>query len=208
MRSLGVLVVTAVLAWAIAAGSGVTVGWYAPTRAELRLSWSARPERIERCRRLSDEELAERPAHMRQRLECEGRSATYLLTVTIDGQRVDSAVVTGGGLRQDRPLFLLRSYEVAPGARLVRVTFDRREAVDSTADPSVPDPVMRGDDQPGPGASGDTGDAREARDALQRRGRRLAALPPRLQAERAVEFRGGEAVLLTIEQGAFVFHVP
>lgn len=205
MRSLGVLVFTGVLAWALAAGSGLTFGWHAPARAELRLSWSARPERIERCRRLSDEELAERPAHMRQRLECEGRSATYLLTVTIDGQRVDSAVVTGGGLRQDRPLFLLRSYEVAPGARRVRVTFDRREAVDSTADASVPDPAMGGIDRPGPGASGET---RETREALQRRGRRLAALPPRLQAEQAVRFRSGEAVLLTIEQGAFVLHVP
>jgi hypothetical protein len=43
--------------------------------ALLRLSWSGRPERIERCRELTDAELAERPAHMRRRLECEGRSA-------------------------------------------------------------------------------------------------------------------------------------
>ena len=49
--------------------------------AQLRLSLSARPERVERCRELSDEELARLPAHMRLRTQCEGYSARYRLAI-------------------------------------------------------------------------------------------------------------------------------
>ena len=53
--------------------------------AWVRLSWSARPERVETCRRLTDAELADRPAHMRLRLECTGRFARYRLAVLTNG---------------------------------------------------------------------------------------------------------------------------
>src|SRR5690606_41211795 len=49
--------------------------------AMIRVAFSARPQRIETCREVSDEELAEIPVHMRQTTVCEGITATYLLEV-------------------------------------------------------------------------------------------------------------------------------
>lgn len=121
-------------AWALAASSGVSVAWYPDDAAELRLSWSARPERIEVCRTLSDEELAALPAHMRRKVECEGRSATYDLQVTVDDATLDLTLVHGSGLRADRPIFFLRSYPLEPGTRRLQVTLARREPPDPVAD--------------------------------------------------------------------------
>lgn len=191
---------TGLLVWALAAGSATVVRWHGPGASELRLSWNARPERVESCRRLSDEELATRPVHMRQRVECEGRSATYLLRVAVDGQVLDGAIIVGGGLRQDRPILLLRDYRVAAGAREVRVEFIRREA----------DAAGTADERDGASADVEAParDEREAREELQRRGRRQAALPPHLTFAEVVRFRAGEAALLTVEQGMLVLRTP
>ena len=56
--------------------SAAPVPNHSGSAALLRLSWSARPERIEVCRTLSHEELEEREEHMRLRVECDGRFAT------------------------------------------------------------------------------------------------------------------------------------
>src|SRR5690606_24552456 len=84
---------TIVAAWALASSAGVSVPWRPAGAAELRLSWSARPERIEVCRTLSAEELAARPVHMRREVECEGRSATYALQVAVDGSELERMLV-------------------------------------------------------------------------------------------------------------------
>ena len=81
--------------------------------ALLRLSWSARPERIEKCRELTPEELAARGEHMRQRVDCAGYFASYDLEVSIDGRTVHRSVARGAGLRNDRPIFLLEEVVVA-----------------------------------------------------------------------------------------------
>ena len=125
------LLATVPITWGLAAGAGTIVGWHPADASELRLSWSARPERIESCRERTAEELAERPAHMRQALDCDGRSASYLLEVRVDGALLDSVVVHGSGARQDRPIFLLRDYPMVPGERRVRVSFTRREPADT-----------------------------------------------------------------------------
>lgn len=92
--------------------------------AQVRLSLSARPERIERCRELSDEELAKLPAHMRLRTECEGYSARYLLRVSVGEREVTLDTLRGGGLRHDRRLHVFQEHLVAPGRQrlLVEVT--------------------------------------------------------------------------------------
>ena len=137
-------VATGALTWALAASSGVSVPWHAADATELRLSWSARPERIETCRTLSDEEFAARPAHMRRRVECEGRAATYALLVAIDGDTIERAMVSGGGLRHDRLLYLLRAYPQREGPRGLLVRFTRQERVDSSRTPNAiaPDLVL------------------------------------------------------------------
>ena len=89
--------------------------------AQLRLSLSARPERVERCRELSDEELARLPAHMRLRTQCEGYSARYRLAITVDGHQLAADTLRGGGLRHDRPLHVFQEHDVAPGRQRVTV---------------------------------------------------------------------------------------
>ena len=84
----------------------------------LRLSWSARPERIEVCRALSDKELEEREEHMRQRVECDGRFATYALEVISNGRKVVEAVVRGAGSAEAVTLFTL-----APGDFVGELSF-------------------------------------------------------------------------------------
>lgn len=117
----------------LAYASSAPLAYHAPDAARLRLSWSARPERIEVCRTLTDEELAEVAEHMRQRVSCEGAFATYLLRIEVDGQVVGESVVRGAGIRNDRPLYLLRDYVVPPGRHRFRVSLTRREKPDDDA---------------------------------------------------------------------------
>jgi len=143
VRTAVAAVVTLGLAAALAASSGGAWRWYTADATELRLSWSMRPERIEQCRTLDAAELEKRPVHMRRAVECEGRAATYTLLVLAARDTLEEAVVTGGGLRQDRPIFLLRSYSLSPGARQIRVQFTRREPLDSaSAGSPIPSPLV------------------------------------------------------------------
>lgn len=168
--------VSVAFAAALAAMSGVPVRWYPPAATELRLSWSARPERLEVCRERSDAELAERPAHMRQRMECEGRSVTYALWVLVDEDTLEESVVRGSGLRQDRPVHLLRRHPVREGKHRVRVRLVRRE---------------------------ERTDA-EARDRREQVERAQEALPPRAELDTVLEFGRGAAVMVTYRDGAIV----
>lgn len=94
--------------------------------AMLRLSWHARGERVEHCRRASAEELAQQAAHMRQEVICEGhRVAPYRVTVTIDDARVVDAPVAGSGGPGDGALFVLHDTQVEPGAHRVRAEVRR-----------------------------------------------------------------------------------
>ena len=124
---------TVLVLWLMARASAAPLPFHDSAAARLRLSWSARPERIEVCRTVSAEELAQREEHMRQRGECDGRFATYALRVESDGQVIGETVVHGAGLRRDRPLYLLREYDVAPGVHRMRVSFTRREKTDDDA---------------------------------------------------------------------------
>lgn len=203
------LPVTVGLAWLLAASSGVKAPWHPAGATELRLSWSARPERIETCRELSDAELAERPAHMQRRIECVGGSATYDLVVTVDDSLLDDEVIHGSGLRQDRPIFLLRRYPLVEGEHRVRVTFTRREGRDSLDAPEdAPSSVRDERDERDDRDVRDARDDREVRERQERRGRVHAAIPPALVLDTIVDFRGGTAVLITYDAGAFVLRSP
>lgn len=113
--------------------SAAPIPYHANESARLRLSWSARPERIEVCRTLSDDELARLAEHMRQRVSCDGVFATYTLRIAVDGNAIDESVIRGAGLRNDRPLYLLRDYIVPPGTHRFQVTLTRREKTDDDA---------------------------------------------------------------------------
>jgi hypothetical protein len=169
--------------------SAAQLPYHAQDVARLRLSWSARPERIEVCRALSAEEQARREEHMRQRVDCEGGFATYTLQVAVDGHAIGESLVHGAGLRHDRPLYLLRDYPVLPGQHRVRVTLTRREKTDNDAAAfartAVPD--------------ADTGlfAGRAQREAAERVRRAHAAIPPNLVLDTTIVFTPRRVTLVT-----------
>lgn len=111
------------LAMGTAALSSVTYTPDPGAHAAIRISWRARGERIERCRRLSPQELEVIPAHMRQETVCEGGTAPYRLRVTVDDTVRIDALVHGSGARRDRPLYVFHEIRLAPGVHGVRVAF-------------------------------------------------------------------------------------
>ena len=118
-----VISVAAMAVVVICANAPITV--HGSERAILRLAWSVRPERVERCRQQSEEELASLPAHMRQPVICEGTSAQYRLTVLHDGVVAAEQRVHGGGLRQDRRIYVFQELPLRPGDGTIEVRFDR-----------------------------------------------------------------------------------
>ena len=91
--------------------------------AEVRLAWRFRSERVQQCRKLSAEELAKLPVHMRRAEECSRGLRPYLLGVTVDGDTLAPDTVRASGAREDRPLYVFRRIPVARGTHAVRVTF-------------------------------------------------------------------------------------
>ncbi|MBI2795816.1 MAG: hypothetical protein HYX65_03820 [Gemmatimonadetes bacterium] len=175
----------------LARASAAPVPWHAGDVARLRLSWSARPERIEVCRTRSAEEIAKMPEHMRQRTECEGRFASYALRVTVDGQVAGEAEVRGAGLRHDRPIYLLREFPMPAGAHRVRVSFTRRETTDDDAAAFAPVAA----------AEADTGlyAGRADREAAEHARRARAAVPPRLGLDTTLTFAPRGVALVTFD---------
>ncbi|MCC6244228.1 MAG: hypothetical protein IT353_15400 [Gemmatimonadaceae bacterium] len=179
---------TALLAL-IAYGSAAPLPYHTAHDARLRLSWSARPERIEVCRTLSDEELAKLAEHMRQRVACEGVFASYTLRIDVDDQTIDESVIRGAGLRNDRPLYLLRDYPVPPGQHRFRVSLTRREKTDNDAaafaKAVVPDV--------------DTGlyAGRAQREAIEHSRRAQNAIPPQLMLDTVFSLTAQRVALVT-----------
>lgn len=190
LRTALAIAVTVVVLVVIDRATALPVGWHGTGQAMLRLSWRARPERIEHCRAPSAQELEQMAEHMRQRLICEGTTASYELRVTVDGVQLDSQVVRGGGMRHDRPLQLLHEYSFAPGDRHVRVSFQRRETPDSTGDDTMA--VERN-------ADSGTFAGRAGREASERDRGRQAAIPPDLVLDTTVTVTAGAVALITFD---------
>lgn len=194
-----------VLAWRIAGGAVAVAGalalrwstiapWTTATGggdvARVRLSWSARPERVEQCRTLSDEELSKLPEHMRLRTQCEGFSARYLLTVSVDGERLVLDTLRGGGLRHDRPIYVFTESDVTPGERRLRIEVNRidegdlRAASDSNRETTATDTLMGG---------------RGLREREERSRREAEAIPPRLVLDTLLALAPRRVVLVTFD---------
>ena len=90
---------------------------------ELRLAWRWRSERVEQCRRLSEDELRQRPVHMRVALACERALRPYLLDVEADGRRIVLDSVRARGAESDRPLSVFRRLPLPAGRHAIRVSF-------------------------------------------------------------------------------------
>ncbi|MFN8668659.1 MAG: hypothetical protein U0164_15880 [Gemmatimonadaceae bacterium] len=168
--------------------------------AWVRLSWSARPERVEHCRRLSDEELEARPAHMRLRFECEGRFARYLLQLTVDGAAAVSDTVQGDGLRHDRPMHVLREHPLPPGERRLQVTLARLDSATATAQDSVAGTTGVAGTPARSDVESDTvlGE-REGREREERARRAAESIPARLSLDTTITLGAGRVVLVTYD---------
>ena len=125
---------------AAAAAFGITVlsQWTVVSRtgdqALLRLTWRARPERIEHCVTQSPEALAALPPHMRQTTICEGINASYRLNVRRGDETVAEHLVEPGGLRRDRPLYVYLEIPMPPVETNVSIRFDRVEESSANGD--------------------------------------------------------------------------
>ena len=125
-RALGVVIALASLT-GLAALSRVPYKTHDGDRALLRLSWRVRGERIEQCRRATPAELANVPSHMRREVICSGtRVAAYRLRVVVDGRTAADGLVAGSGVTGDRPIYLLRDFELRPGAHNLQVAFEKQ----------------------------------------------------------------------------------
>lgn len=92
-------------------------------RSLLRLSWRTEPIRVEECRTLTEEELADVPAHMRRAEECTGYHVDYELRLSIDGRDVYVDTMAPSGLRRDRPVYVIHDEPLTPGDHRVEVRF-------------------------------------------------------------------------------------
>jgi hypothetical protein len=183
----------------MARASAAPVAYHDSGTALLRLSWSARPERIETCRTLSAEELAREEEHMRQRVECNGTFASYTLRVESDQRLVSESAVRGAGFRHDRPIYLLRELPVSNGPHHLRVSFVRRE---QTRDQSA-DTTARNRSEPDTGIFA----GRAEREDVERSRRRRAAIPSLLVLDTTLVFAPGRVVLVTLNAERRVLEV-
>jgi len=163
-------------------------------RAVLRLAWTARPERIEKCREQSEEELAKLPAHMRQSMACVGTTASYRLEVRWNDRVMLQQTVRGGGLRHDRALYLFRDIDLPPGDASIRVRFDRVDPVTPTAHR---DTSSRERDEERHSTA--MGDDRRRRELEERIRGREEAIPASLSLERRVHLESRRVTLVTYD---------
>lgn len=203
----------------IAAGILLPVAWLssAPLSLDreevafLRVSIGARPERIETCREQSDEELAKLAPQMRQRVICDGTTARYDYGVWYAGRRIDSAIVRGGGLRNDRRLYVFREYRLPPGAAAVRVRLQRIDTVPEARDTSRhsgrdaderdEDERDEDDDERGEHEAGEGRDSsRDERERSARQRRQAESVPARLELDLQAVLRSRAVLLVTYDQ--------
>jgi hypothetical protein len=171
---LAVIVLVAGVA-SLAALAGVPYAAEHPGDAVIRLAWRARGERGQRCRRLSPDELAKLPVHMRQEEVCERGMLPYHLRVAIDGRTMVDQEVRAGGAQSDRPLFVFQELPVPPGEHRVTITFERAESHDDK----------------NRGQADEESDDRELRD--------LRATPRRLTLDETVTLAARAIVLVTYD---------
>jgi len=189
LRWAAALVASAAALFLMARASAAPLPYHPAGTARLRLSWSARPERIETCRALSQEELEREEEHMRQRVVCDGHFTTYNLRVEADGRLLSESVVRGAGLRHDRPVYLLRDFDLSSGLHHVRLSFTRRERTDGDAAVAVA-PAS---------AAVDTGifAGRAEREVVERARRARAAIPALLLLDTTLAFAPERVIVVT-----------
>ncbi len=194
---LGVAAAAAVIA-ATAAASHTALTVHGSDESMLRVALSARPERVENCRTLSDQELAELPQHMRQRVVCDGITARYSFQVLRDDVLLASTEVRGGGLRHDRQLYLFKEVVLPPGTAMLEVRLTRIDsdtpAPSNTGGSSA---AHNGDDD---SRESQASDGRDQREVDEHRRRVEDEVPASLVFREKVTLKPREVVLVTYDR--------
>jgi hypothetical protein len=125
MNRAGIVLATALIVFPIAALARAPWTPAGADEAILRYSWRLGSADRTECRTRSAEELEALPVHMRAPEVCERDRATYMLVTSLDGAAPDSLVLTRGGMKGDRPLFVLGERRLPPGRHSVDVTLYR-----------------------------------------------------------------------------------
>lgn len=99
--------------------------------AMLRFAWRMNVTARENCRTRTAEELARLPVHMRTPEICTRDAASYSLITRIGAATPDTVQLTRGGVRGDRPLFVLEQRKLPPGRHRVRIALHRVTATNN-----------------------------------------------------------------------------
>lgn len=120
MRPLAAAVATALLVLPLAALTRLPYTPPGAGDAMLRLSWRSIVSGSERCRDRTPAELDALPVHMRTPQVCTTDPADYMLTVRVGGVS-DTLRLLRGGVKGDRPLFVLEERRLPAGRESVAV---------------------------------------------------------------------------------------
>lgn len=128
MRKIGVVLCTAAVTFGLAALSRAP--WSPPgaDEARLRMSWRMDVTVRENCRTRTSDELASLPVHMRTPEVCTPVEASYALVTSLNGAPPDTLALTRGGVKGDRPLFVLQERVLEPGRHAIEMTLERHTA--------------------------------------------------------------------------------
>ncbi|GIW53066.1 MAG: hypothetical protein KatS3mg081_2421 [Gemmatimonadales bacterium] len=124
-RRLTSLFAAAAATFGVAALSRVPYPPARPEHAAIRLAWRAPGQRIEQCRRATEEELERLPVHMRREEICEQHIFPYRLELLLDDSLVLARTIRAAGAHRDRPLYVYEEIELDPGRYKVTVRFSR-----------------------------------------------------------------------------------
>ena len=89
------------------------------SQASVKVSLSHAAERVEPCRQLTQEEIAELAANMRRTESCERERLPLILELDVDGETVVSITAKPSGLWNDGPASIYERFEVAPGEHVI-----------------------------------------------------------------------------------------
>jgi hypothetical protein len=92
-----------------------------PAQASLKLSLSHAADRVEPCRQLTQEEIAEFAENMRRTEACERERLPLMLELDIDGATVLSLTARPSGLWRDGPASIYERLDVPPGPHRLSV---------------------------------------------------------------------------------------
>lgn len=143
MRRLLIVLCTAALVLPIAALARLPYDSAGADDARLRFSWRMSIAAKETCRPRTQAELDALPVHMRTPEVCTRDVADYSLITRVDGLRTDTMELVRGGVKGDRPLFVLEERTLPPGEHRIHVVLERRTATGATSSLAALDTTLR-----------------------------------------------------------------